>query len=152
MAMVKPVFTIGPSADAVAIRMEVFVKEQHVVNEMDEFDPSSWSLVLYLDGVPMGTGRIYKIDPATYQVGRVAVLKPYRHQGVGTYIMKFLQRKAIELGANTLLLHAQVDKIGFYSSLGYVIDGDGEVFYDENIPHVHMKKTISKKNRYNRKR
>ena len=150
--MVKPVFTVGPSKDAVAIREEVFVKEQHVVHEMDEFDAQSWSLVLYLDNIPMATGRIYKIDPATYQVGRVAVRAPFRHQGVGTYVMKFLQRKAIELGANTLKLHAQVDKIAFYRSVGYTLDGDGEVFFDENIPHVHMIKRITKKQYYSRKK
>ena len=147
--MVKPVFTIGPSQNAKDIRTEVFIEEQKCVNEFDELDPSSWSLVLYLDKEAMGTGRLIKIDPTTYAIGRVAVRKKFRHQKVGTYILKFLEKKAVTIGANKIELHAQVDKIPFYVKNGYHIVGDGEIYYEEGIPHQTMEKTLERpKRRY----
>ena len=147
--MVKPVFTIGPSPDAKAIREKVFIEEQGAVNEFDDADSLAWSLVLYLDGVPMGTGRLLRITPAKYAIGRVAVLKEYRHQKVGTYILRFLARKAYEVEAVEIELHAQVDKIPFYVKNGYRIQDDGEVYYEEGIPHRTMGKSLkTKKRRY----
>ena len=141
--MVKPVFTIGPSADAKAIRRKVFVEEQGAVNEFDDADPSSWSLVLYWDNVPIATGRLTHIDPSKYAIGRVAVIKEFRHKKIGTYVLKFLERKAYEIGAVSIELHAQVDKIPFYEKNGYHIIGDGEVYYEEGIPHQTMGKVFA---------
>ena len=142
--MVKPVFTIGPSEDAKMIRTAVFVKEQHVVHEYDELDPGSWSLVLYLDKAPMGTGRLVRLDPQTGLIGRVAVLPEYRHRKVGTYILAFLERKAVSIGCTRIELHAQTDKLPFYEKAGYHII-DGEVFLDENMPHVIVGKSLKTK-------
>ena len=148
--MVKPIFTIGPSPDARAIREEVFIKEQGAVNEFDEADSLSWSLVLYLDDVPIGTGRLLRIDPSKYMIGRIAVRKPFRHQKVGSYLMAFLERKAAEVGATHIELHAQCSAIPFYEKNGYHILGDGEIYYEEGIPHQTMGKTLPrpKKRRY----
>ena len=136
--MVHPVFTLGPSEDAKAIREEVFCREQGYENEFDELDASSISLVLYLDGIAIATGRLVKIDPSQYQIGRLAVLKPYRGREIGSYAVRFLCKKAREMGARTCLVHAQLEKRGFYLRLGFRILGDGEIDYDEGHPHVYM--------------
>ena len=148
--MVKPVFTIGPSPDARAIREEVFVKEQGVVHEFDEADSLCWSLVLYLDGVPIATGRLLRIDPSLYAIGRLAVRKAFRRQKVGSYVMAFLERKAAEVGATRIELHAQCSAIPFYEKNGYHILGDGEIYLEEGIPHQTMGKILPhpKKRRY----
>ena len=147
--MIKPVFTIGPSPDAQALRYEVFVQEQNVVHEFDDYDPGSWSLVLYMDGLPIGTGRLIRLSPVLGQIGRVAVKKEFRHRQVGTYILRFLERKAQEIGILRLEIHAQCDKIGFYQKCGYLLE-EGDVFMDEGIPHRHMSKQlqIRKRRRY----
>ena len=136
--MVHPVFTLGPSEDAKAIREEVFCREQGYENEFDELDASSISLVLYLDGIAIATGRLVKIDPSQYQIGRLAVLKPYRGREIGSYAVRFLCKKAREMGARTCLVHAQLEKRGCYLRLGFRILGDGEIDYDEGHPHVYM--------------
>ena len=136
--MVKPVFSHGPSKDAVAIREEVFCKEQGYQKEFDELDPESISLVLYLDGFPIATGRLVKLDPSKYQIGRVAVKKEYRGKQIGSYIVRFLCKKARELGAATVLVHSQLEKRAFYLKLGFRILGDGEIDFDEGHPHVYL--------------
>jgi len=142
IAMIKPVFHIGPTEDAKAIREEVFCREQGFVNEFDELDPTSVSLVLYLDDVPIATGRLTKIDPATYQIGRIAVREPYRHKQVGSYLMAFLCEKAREMGAITAIVHAQLDKRGFYNRLGFYEFAGGVVDLDEGVPHIYLSKDL----------
>ncbi|MCR5348973.1 MAG: GNAT family N-acetyltransferase [Bacilli bacterium] len=140
--MVQPVFTIGPSNAAKEIREEVFVVEQGFQEEFDDIDAASISLVLYLDGYPIATGRLVKIDPATYQIGRVAVRKPYRGQKVGTYLMRFLCQKAKSMGAKTAIVHSQFDKREFYNRVGFTEINGGEVDEEEGVPHIYLAKDL----------
>lgn len=140
--MIREKFTIGPSEDAKRIRQEVFVEEQGFKDEFDDDDPSSLSLVLYLDDEPLGTARIVKVDPETYKLGRVAVRKKYRGQKVGTYLIKFMEVKARTMGCRKLITDAQLDKMGFYESVGFKEDPNGEVFLEEGVPHMRMSKEI----------
>lgn len=140
--MVKPSFTFGLSEDAKAIREEVFVKEQGFQKEFDELDAKSWHLVLYLDNTPIATGRVSEVDPETYRIGRVAVKKEFRHMKVGSYTIKFLCNKVLSLGARKAILSAQSDKIGFYRALGFRPVPDGEITYDEGVPHLTMYKIL----------
>ena len=141
--MVKPVFTIGLSKQAKAIREEVFCREQGFVNEFDEADATAVCLVLFLDETPIATGRLIKVDPATYQIGRIAVLKPYRGKKVGSYLVEFLCQKTRELGGNRVIAHSQLDKQAFYRKLGFVEVGDGAIDYDEGVPHLFLARNLS---------
>lgn len=143
--MVKPLFHFGLPIDAKLIREEVFMKEQGFAEEFDEKDAQAWHLVLYLDEVAISTGRIVEVDPETYQIGRVAVRKNFRHMKVGTYTVKFLCNKALSLGARKAVLASPIDKIGFYRSLGFKPSPDGEVFYEEGVPHIMMRKILIRK-------
>lgn len=140
--MIKPVFTIGITPDAKLIREEVFIKEQGFTNEFDEDDKTCVTLVLYLDDIPIATGRLLKVDPATYQIGRVAVRAPYRHKQVGSYLMSFLCEKARTLGATTAIVHAQVSKRDFYNRLGFYEFGGGVIDEDEGVPHIYLSKDL----------
>ena len=136
--MVRHEFGIGPSKDAKMIRKAVFCDEQGYQNEFDESDPSSVSIVLYLDEQPIATGRLVKIDPSLYQLGRLAVLKEYRCKKVGHYTVNFLLAKAREMGANRVMAHVQDDKIGFYRKLGFKNMPGIEPDFDEGHRHVYM--------------
>ena len=140
--MVQPKFSLGITDDARAIREEVFVREQGFQNEFDEDDETAVTLVLYLDGIAIATGRLIKVDPATYQIGRVAVRKPYRGKQVGSYLMEFLCEKARTLGARTAIVHAQLDKRGFYNRLGFYEYAGGLIDEDEGVPHIYLAKDL----------
>ena len=116
--------------------------------DIDEKDPVSWHVVLYLDGTPISTGRVFEDDPETYHIGRICVKKPYRGRKVGTYTMKFLMTKAKTLGARKVILGAQVSKMGFYKKLGFRPVPYSGVFDDGGVPHQMMYKVLTKKKNF----
>ena len=73
----------GRMAAAFAVRVPVFVDEQHVPaeEEIDEHDRTDADArhALVRDGdAPVAAGRYYRVDGTTAQVGRMAVLAAYR--------------------------------------------------------------------------
>lgn len=129
--------------DALTIRYKVFVDEQKVpaALEVDAFEDLSLHLVLYKGVEPIATARIYELTNATYKVQRVAVLKEYRTSGIGTILMKEIEKKAHIYKATKLTLGSQNTAIPFYEKLGYEITSTE--FMDAGIPHHAMTKILS---------
>lgn len=127
--------------DARRIREEVFVKEQGFTIEFDDKDSISRHMVLYADGIPAGTCRVFWDDQQkSYVIGRVAVRKIFRGNHYGTELLKAAEQEVREAGGKTLALTAQVRVKHFYESLGYT--ASGEEFLDEFCPHVWMRKVL----------
>lgn len=122
------------------VRRTVFVIEQNVPEEIetDDRDAVCTHVVAYLESQPVGTGRVDFAKDG--KVGRVAVLKAFRRRGVGHRIMREIETLAREAGMGKLWFHAQTSAIPFYESLGY--QADGGVFYEADIPHRRMEKTL----------
>ena len=121
------------------IRREVFIKEQNVPEELewDEFDETAQHVIaLNSDNQPIGTGRI-KEDG---HIGRMAVLKKHRQQGVGSAILALLIDNAEKKNLERVYLHAQVEAIPFYLYHGFTCQGDE--FMDAGIPHKTMYKEL----------
>ena len=88
--------------------------------------------VVYDQDQPIATARLLQNN----SVGRVAVLKSYRGQGIGRMIMLEIIRQAHQQDRKFLQLSSQVHAISFYEKLGFSIQGDA---YDEcGIPHIKM--------------
>lgn len=126
--------------DASRIRQAVFVEEQGFENEFDEIDEQAYHLVIYKEQNPIGTGRMYLKNETTMILGRIATVKDYRGQNIGSLIVKTLENKARQLGYLTTELSAQQRAQGFYEKLGYQVEG--AVYLDEWCPHVTMKKAL----------
>ena len=84
----------------------------------------------------VATGRL----KADGQIGRMAVLKPYRRLGAGSMLLDFILDDAKKSGLESVYCHAQVAVINFYLKKGF--EKTGEVFLDANIPHQAMFKKI----------
>ena len=122
---------------AFAIRLRVFVQEQGVPEaiELDRDDARARHLLALSRGRAIGTARIVaRRDSA--KIGRMAVLKRYRRNGVGTMLLKRAVQRARRLGARKIYLHAQVAVIGFYEKLNFRCVGP--VFEEAGIPHRKM--------------
>ena len=125
--------------DAYVIRTEVFVKEQNVPMEieMDELDKTAQHVVVYNGTKPIATGRLV-IKEEGYLLGRIAVLKEQRGLHLGDLVVRMLVRKAFDMGAQEVHLHAQTKVQKFYEKLGFLAYGD---IYDEaGIEHINMVK------------
>jgi predicted GNAT family N-acyltransferase len=129
--------------EAFAIRKQVFIEEQGVPEamEIDEYDPESQHALAYVDTLVVGTARLVALSAHEAQIGRMAVLSAFRHQGIGKALLTSLLRLAKDVGITELSLHAQVYAIPFYESFGFVADGP---IYDEaGIPHRNMMLLLS---------
>ncbi|MBQ1494431.1 GNAT family N-acetyltransferase [Acinetobacter junii] len=128
--------------DAKFIRKQVFIIEQNIPEEeeWDDQDMISDHFVVYDQDQPIATARLLQNN----SVGRVAVLKSYRGQGIGRMIMLEIIRQVHQQDRKFLQLSSQVHAISFYEKLGFSIQGDA---YDEcGIPHIKMQLVIETKN------
>lgn len=139
MLYVKRVESKTEFDDAYSIRIEVFVREQNVPEEieLDEFDKVADHVVVYLDNEAVGCGRLI-LNGEKARIGRLAVLKKYRKSGIGRTICDELMKIATEKGANSFVLDAQVTAIGFYKKIGFV--ELGKRFMEAGIEHIQMVK------------
>lgn len=130
--------------DAYAIRIKVFCDEQGYSpdQELDDTDtaPDTWHVVLYQDGKPVATGRIYWKAPGVIGLGRIAVKKAWRGRGIGALMVEEMNRKAALLGAGVSQLDAQKRAAGFYEKQGYHICGEEHM--DGHVPHIMMEKPL----------
>lgn len=127
--------------DVHKIREEVFIKEQGVPHdlEIDGTDKYAQSLLLLDDDKPFATGRIILIHEE-YTLGRICVLKEYRNKGYGNILVNELIKRAKELGAKSVHIHAQLSVVPFYEKLGFIKEGNE--FKEAGIRHINMKKDV----------
>lgn len=133
-------------ADALVVRMRVFVEEQGVpvAEEVDRYDadPGSSTTAVHvlgrLDGVAVATARLLlDAHEGEYpHIGRVAVLAEHRGRGFGVAVMRALQDEARRRGFAGITLSAQLHAVPFYERLGYV--ARGPVYLDAGIEHRDM--------------
>ncbi len=127
-----------------ALRRDVFETEQNIPRPLDR-DPYDYSAdhVVAFDerGRCVGTGRIVRVDARTAQVGRMAVVKEMRKTGIGALVLEALERMAAMRGVTDVVVASQLPAESFYRNRGFVRQGD--VFLDQGVPHVMMRKTIS---------
>ncbi|AFH62474.1 GNAT family N-acetyltransferase [Paenibacillus mucilaginosus] len=131
---------------AFTIRTKVFVEEQGVAleDEFDEWDTLNGPcehIVACFDGQPAGTGRV-RLLHGFAKLERICILKPYRKHGIGKIIIRTLEGIAEEKGAQLVQLHGQTQAQGFYEKLGYRVSS--EEFMEDGIPHILMRKELSK--------
>ena len=72
----------------------------------------------------------------------MATLKDYRRHGVGSSMMRFIEKYARENDIPKLVLHAQMSVRDWYLNLGY--KSVGKVFQEADIDHIKMTKEIKK--------
>jgi len=128
--------TYEESLDAIrSVRDTVFGQEQKVPRESDwdGTDPYCIHVVATdADGNPIGTGRLQPDG----RIGRLAVVKPWRCQGVGAGMLAALVDSARRRGLERVYLHAQLDAVPFYEKRGF--EKDGTAFTEAGILHINM--------------
>jgi predicted GNAT family N-acyltransferase len=128
--------------DALAVRKDVFVREQEIdeSEEIDENEDISLHFVLYDNDKPVGASRLREVN-GEGKVERVCILSSHRKKGLGEELMMAMEQAAIDKSLPSLILYAQTQAEDFYKKLGYHTTSK-EPFLDANIPHVAMKKVL----------
>ena len=123
---------------ATRIRTTVFVEEQRVPPEieMDDRDAVSVHALAFVDGAPVGTGRLLPDG----HIGRMAVLREARATGVGGAMLERLVEEARRRGFREAVLSAQTHALAFYRKHGF--EAVGEVYEEAGIPHQEMRRAL----------
>lgn len=124
--------------DCYKIRTKVFIEEQMVSREEepDEYDAVADHVVVYEQKQPIAAGRLV-IKEEGFMLGRIAVLPEHRGLGYGDLVVRLLVRRAFDLGAKEVYLHAQTHAVAFYEKLGFKTVG--EKFIEAGIEHIEMR-------------
>ena len=140
--IVKKVNTPQELNDAQEVRRQVFTEEQGIKREMDinGLDQNSDHIIAYNNDVPIGTARVRHKNGIQAKLERIAVLKPYRGQGIGKKIIAASLELAKAKGALEVTLDSQQSAAGFYQKLGF--QQEGAPFEEVGIPHIAMTKKL----------
>ena len=134
-------YTVLPDA-ARELRIKVFVEEQGFIEEFDATDGISTHFVAFVGDSAIGTCRVFKTENApSYTLGRLAVCKRYRKNGVGRALLNAAEEYVRKTDRTKLILHAQCAAQGFYERCGYT--AYGEIEYEQDSPHTWMKKSVA---------
>src|SRR6056297_3205993 len=130
--------SVGSLATIAAIRYAVFAVEQgvDVAIEWDEHETIAEHVLLVVEGRPIGTARVRRVDDAL-KCERIAVRESARGAGWGDRLMDVCETIAQERGVDACVLHAQQRAAEFYRRQGYGVVS--EPFEEAGIPHVAMR-------------
>jgi len=108
----------------------------------DELENDSIPLmVCEVDGIPIGVGRVNFNSAEEAQIHSMAVEKDWRGKGIGSIVLKELEKIVTEKGAKKIILHARDNAVAFYEEHGYKIVKESYTLFGV-IPHFLMEKIV----------
>lgn len=141
----KEYFGASPELQAAAfyLRYQIFVLEQNILPEL-EFDkldtPDRQYLVLFDEQQPVATVRYQKLDEQTLNPDRLCVHADYRVHQLGTRLLDYIEKRAIQEGCRSSILSAVVPAKAFYEKQGYHAISD--IFEEDGVLCIKMKKAL----------
>jgi predicted GNAT family N-acyltransferase len=121
------------------LRWSIFVGEQNVPEgiELDDMDEKCTHALAYTpDDKFVGTGRLLPDG----HIGRMAVAKDWRRQGVGAALLEALIEEAKKRGHKEVIVSAQLQAAEFYREFGF--EAEGKVYQEAGILHQKMHKKL----------
>ena len=111
-------------------------------SEQDDMEKSSHHLMVVDNNHDViAVGRLHFNSIREAQFRYMAVDTRQQRRGAGTLLLRAMERKAIGLGADCIVLDAREHALRFYHKHGYQAEGPGQTLFN-SIPHVKMRKNI----------
>ena len=108
------------SGEVLPVRMEVFGRP------CGKTDPDGWNALVYLDGRPAASGRIWWQEDA-FWLGEIGVIPELRGRRLGDLVLRLLLFKAQSHSAREVCLRCPESTEGFFARLGFrPVDREGE--------------------------
>ena len=127
------------------VRIQGMAVKHHISleEEFDEHDFTDANYIVILDDVlPIATGRMYPVSDEVMQLGRIVVLPEYRHQGLGSRVVREAEAWAKELGYKKTVLESRENKVEFYEKLGSCADPNRDVVFRDVFYCVYMERML----------
>lgn len=120
------------------IREKVFIEEQEVTSQLewDGMDKDTIHFLAFKDKKGVGCARAFVIQNRM-QLGRMAVLREYRGEGIGSALIETAITLAKLNQLSGIYISAQCHAIDFYKKFGFEVTSD--IYLDAEIPHRDMK-------------
>ena len=120
------------------IREKVFIEEQKVMPQLewDGMDEEAIHFLVYKDAKAIGCARAIVIENHM-QLGRMAILKEYRGEGIGSNLIEKVITTAKLNQLSLIDISAQCHAIDFYKKFGFKVISD--IYLDAEIPHRDMR-------------
>lgn len=138
--------TVDELYNIIQLRVDIFVVEQNCpYSELDGKDKhclhiyatSGQQTIAYARIVPPG------LSYSQISIGRVAIHKNYRKEGLGKALIRHtIEKIEEEFGAQDIQIGAQCYLKNFYQSFGFNSVSDD--YIEDGIPHVNMIRKIEK--------
>jgi len=98
-------------SEVISVRRGVFSRGE------DPLDAESWNVLVYQDGVPAASGRLWWRE-GSFWLGDLGVLPAYRGQKLGDLVLRLLLFKAQNHFAREVRLRTPPETEGFFARLG----------------------------------
>ena len=92
-------------------------------------------------GAPVAVGRVHLNSSTEAQVRFMAVDPAWACKGLGSRILAELERRAVEKGAERVVLNSRDEAQKFYRRHGYEVVGKADTLFGA-IGHVRMEKAL----------
>lgn len=113
-------------------------------NQFNKIDSIKYTVVAYLDEIPVGCGAIKEYEDGVVELKRMYVRDDFRRKGIASAVLAELEKWAKELKYSSLILEtgkAQPEAIALYQGKEFsIIPNYGQYIGVDNS--VCMKKTI----------
>lgn len=104
-------------------------------------DEHEYILGLFDNEKITATLNLKPVSNTSLKMRQVAVDDTIQGQGLGSKLVKYSERFAVENGFNEIVLHARDTAVNFYLNLHYEII-DPDIFHEVGIPHLKMGKKL----------
>jgi ribosomal protein S18 acetylase RimI-like enzyme len=98
-------------------------------------------MVCEVDGIPIGVGRAHFLSEDEAQIRSISVEPEWEGKGIGTIVLKELEKIVTSKGAKRIIIHARNSAVEFYKKYGYKEVETSYALFGE-IEHTLMEKTI----------
>ena len=109
-------------APGAAIPEALSLRRQVLGQAEDALDAAAWNVVVYHEGQPAATGRIWWAD-GTFWLGGIAVPAALRGRKLGDLTLRLLLFKAESHSARMIRTRAPDQLVSFFTRLGFTADG-----------------------------
>jgi len=116
--------------------------DQPRITEQDDLGSDDFPImVCEVDGIPIGVGRAHFISENEAQIRSISVEPEWEGKGIGSIVLKELEKIVIAKGATRIIIHSRKSAIEFYKKNGYKEVEPSYTLFGE-IEHTLMEKFI----------
>ena len=110
------------------------------ITEQDDAGINNYPImVCEVDRFPIGVGRAHFISESEAQIRSISVEPNWEGRGIGSIVLKELEKIVTEKGASRIIIHARNNAIEFYTKNGYKKVKPSYTLFGE-IEHTLMEK------------